>query len=71
MKISPIADVEVRLSACANYLKVRGLVVNTRGRRPVDVLLAPHNAENPEHLLVAHSPPFSGSVGKLTRDRWG
>ena len=57
MKIASVAEVKAQFSA---YLKEseQGLVIVTRNGRPVAALLAVHDDEELERLVLAHSPRF-------------
>lgn len=57
MKIASVAEVKAQFSA---YLKEseQGLVIVTRNGRPVAALLAVHDGEELERLVLAHSPRF-------------
>ena len=57
MKIAPVADVKVRLSA---YLKEseEGPIVITRNGKPVAVILSVTDEDELERLILAHSPKF-------------
>lgn len=55
MKIASVAEVKAQFSA---YLKEseQGLVIVTRNGRPVAALLAVHDDDDLERLVLAHSP---------------
>ena len=58
MKIAPLADVKVRLSAYVDEAMSDGPVIITRNGKPAAVLLAPKDDDELERLVLAYSPPF-------------
>ena len=63
MKIASVADVKARLSA---YLKEtqEGPVIVTRNGRPVAVIVAVHDEDEMERLLMAYSPRLQAILEK-------
>lgn len=63
MKIASVAEVKAQFSA---YLKQseQGAVIVTRNGRPVAALLAVHDDEELERLILAHSPRLRAILEK-------
>ena len=58
MRIAPLAEVKARLSAYVDECRAEGPIVITREGKAVAVLLAPHDDDDLEHLLLGRSPRF-------------
>ena len=58
MKIAPVADVKARLSAYLEHAESEGPVVITRNGKAVAVLIAPHDDDDLEQLILSRSPRF-------------
>jgi prevent-host-death family protein len=58
MKIAPIADVKARLSAYLDHAEKNGPVIITRNGKAVAVLIAPHDDDDLERLVLSRSPRF-------------
>ena len=56
MKIAPVADIKARLSAFIQECEGQGPVIITRNGKPVAVMLAIHDQEDLESLMIANSP---------------
>ena len=67
MRIAPLADVKARLSAYLEQAKQEGPIVITRNGKPVAVLLAPHDDDDLENILIARSPRFQAVLNKSRR----
>lgn len=66
MKIASVAEVKARFSA---YLKEteQGAVVVTRNGRPVAALVAVHDDDELERLVLAHSPRLQAILASSRR----
>ncbi len=64
MKIAPLADVKARLSAYLEQAETEGPVIITRNGRAVAVLIAPHDDEDLERLVLTRSPKFQALLSK-------
>jgi prevent-host-death family protein len=64
MRIAPLADVKARLSAYLDELGAEGPLVITRNGKAVAVLLAPHDDDDLERLLLGRSPRFQALLDR-------
>ena len=64
MRIAPLADVKARLSAYLEQAETEGPIVITRNGKAVAVLLAPHDDEDLENILIARSPRFQAMLNR-------
>jgi len=64
MRIAPLADVKARLSAYLEQAEKEGPIVITRNGKAVAVLLAPHDDDDLENILIARSPRFQAVLNK-------
>ncbi len=64
MRIAPLADVKARLSAYLEQAENEGPIVITRNGKAVAVLLAPHDDDDLENILIARSPRFQAVLNK-------
>ena len=64
MRIAPLADVKARLSAYLEQAENEGPVVITRNGKAVAVLLAPHDDDDLENILIARSPRFQAVLNQ-------
>lgn len=64
MKIAPLADVKARLSAYLEQCEAEGPIVITRNGKAVAVLLAPHDDDDLERILLSRSPRFQTLLDK-------
>lgn len=71
MRIAPLADVKARLSAYLDQVEDQGPVVITRNGRPVALLLAPHDQEDLERLILTHSARFQKILARSRRNLRG
>jgi len=67
MRIAPLADVKARLSAYLEQAENEGPIVITRNGKPVAVLLAPHDDDDLENILIARSPRFQAVLNQSRR----
>ncbi len=58
MRIAPLTDVKARLSAYLDEARTTGPIVITRNGKPVAVLLAMHDEDEIERMILAYSPKF-------------
>ena len=63
MKIAPVADVKARLSAYLDQCQAEGPIVITRNGKAVAVLLAPHDDDDLERLLLSRSARLQTLLG--------
>src|SRR5262245_21718692 len=64
MKVVPLADVKARLSACVDQCEAEGPIVITRNGTAVAVLLAPHDDDDLERILLRRSPRFQALLNR-------
>jgi prevent-host-death family protein len=66
MRTASIAKIKAQLN---EYLKAsdEGPVVVTRNGKPIAVLLAVHDEDDVERLMLAHSPKFQAIIAKSRR----
>lgn len=64
MRIAPVADVKARLSAYLDQCRIEGPIVITRNGKAVALLLAPHDDDDLERLMLARSPRFQAMLNR-------
>ena len=64
MKIAPLADVKAKLSAYLDECEADGPIVITRNGKAVALLLAPHDDDDLENLLVTRSTKFGRMLSR-------
>lgn len=67
MRIAPLADVKARLSAYLDKCGDEGPIVITRNGKAVAVLLAPHDDEDLERLMLGRSRRFQALLNRSRR----
>ena len=64
MRIAPLAEVKAKLSAYLDQCETEGPIVITRNGKAVAVLLAPHDDDDLERLLLARSTRFQALLNR-------
>jgi prevent-host-death family protein len=64
MRIASVADVKAKLSAYLQEAESSGPIVITRNGKAVAVLLAPHDDDDLERLILSRSPRFQALLSK-------
>ena len=67
MKIAPLADVKARLSAYLDQAESEGPIIITRNGKAVAVLIAPHDDDDLERLVLSRSPRFQALLDRSRR----
>src|SRR5437588_9333084 len=67
MRIAPLADVKARLSAYLDECAAEGPIVITRNGKAVAVLMAPHDDDDLERLLLGRSARFQALLNRSRR----
>lgn len=64
MKTAPVADLKAHLSAYLEECEADGPIVITRDGKAIAVLLAPHDEDDLERILLGRSAPFQAMLNR-------
>ncbi|HUE73893.1 MAG TPA: type II toxin-antitoxin system Phd/YefM family antitoxin [Pirellulaceae bacterium] len=64
MKVVSLAEMKAKLSSYVDECRATGPVVITRNGRAAAVLVAPHDDDHLEMMLIASSPKFQAMLAK-------
>jgi len=67
MRIAPLADVKARLSAYLDQAESEGPIIITRNGKAVAVLIAPHDDDDLERLVLSRSRRFQALLERSRR----